>query len=136
MSENIRVLIVDDHQLFIDGIRHILKTLDDHVDIIESNSVDDAIQYIDHDHNFDMVLLDLNMPGMDGIAMIKRNQTRDNCLPIIILSAEDDIYTIGSVIRAGAMGFIPKSSTSSELFNALQRVKEGEIYIPKEIQST
>jgi DNA-binding NarL/FixJ family response regulator len=131
----VRILIVDDHQLFIDGIRHILNTLDDQVEIIEFNAADDAIQYIDHDNQIDLALIDLNMPGMDGLSIIKRSQTMDNSLPIVVLSAEEDIHAIDSIMRAGAMGFIPKSSTSSALLSALLKVKEGEIYIPREIQA-
>ena len=129
-----RILIVDDHQLFIDGVRHILEKLDDDVEIIEANSADDAVRYIDQNGNLDLVLLDLNMPGMDGIAIITRTKARDVPLPIVVISSEDDIHKIEFALNAGAMGFIPKSSSSSELYQALLMIKQGEIYIPNALQ--
>jgi len=129
-----RILVVDDHQLFIDGIRHILNKLDDQVNIIESNSAGVAIQHIGSDLDIDMILLDLHMPGMDGMSIIKRINSSENNIPVVIISAEENIYEIKSIIDAGAMGFIPKSSTSQELQTALMSVMSGELYFPEQIR--
>jgi len=126
-----RILIIDDHQLFIDGIRHIVKLLDDDVDILEANSAGDAIQYMESNSNLDLVLLDLHMPGLDGTSIIQYQQSKASCFPIVIISGDDDPQTIQSVIESGVMGFIPKSYSGKKLLNALRTILDGEIYIPK-----
>ncbi|MBE9525642.1 MAG: response regulator, partial [Proteobacteria bacterium] len=70
------MLVADDHQLFIDGIRHILNKLDANVAITESNSAEQAIEIIESGHEFDLVLIDLDMPGMDGMSILKRMHER------------------------------------------------------------
>lgn len=126
-----RILIIDDHQLFIDGIRQIVNSLDDDVDIIEANSAGDAMQHMESINNLDLVLLDLHMPGLDGTSIIRYQRTQATCFPIVIISGDDDPQTIQSVIDSGIMGFIPKSYSGKKLLSALRTVLDGEIYIPK-----
>lgn len=130
-----RILIVDDHQLFIDGIRYIINSLDDSVDFIEANSADDAIQYLNQGINPDLMLLDLQLPGMNGISIMQHHWVRQSCLPIVIISREDDLPTIKRVIDAGVRGFIPKSYTANKLLDALRTIMDGEIYIPETIRN-
>lgn len=126
-----RILIIDDHQLFIDGIRHIVELLDDDVDIIEANKAEDALKFIQTVNNLDLVLLDLHMPGLDGTSIIEHQQAQLSCLPIVIISGDDNPDTIQSVINKGVMGFIPKSYSGKKLLNALHTIMDGEIYIPE-----
>ena len=126
-----RILIIDDHQLFIDGIRLIVNSLDNEVDIIEANSADDAIHYMESITDLDLVLLDLHMPGLDGRSIIQHHQTHSNCPPLVIISGDDDPHTIHSVMNEGVMGFIPKSYSGKKLLAALHTILQGEIYIPK-----
>lgn len=125
-----RILIIDDHQLFIDGIRHIVQLLDDEVEVIEANSAGDAIKYIETISDLDLVLLDLHLPGMDGTSIIKYQRTNTSCAPIVIISGDDDPQTIQRLINAGVMGFIPKSCSGKQLLYALRTVLDGDIYIP------
>ena len=126
-----RILIIDDHQLFIDGIRHIVYLLDEHVDIIEANSAAEGLRHLESARDIDLVMLDLHMPGLDGTTVIQHHRTQSACLPIVIISGDDDPDTIRSVINAGAMGFIPKSYSSEKLLAALRTILDGEIYIPE-----
>lgn len=129
-----RILIVDDHQLFIDGIRHIVRLLDEDIDILEATSASEALDYLDSDAALDLVLLDLHMPGLDGLSIMRHSRVRNTCLPIVIISGEDDPYTIRSVIDAGVMGFIPKSYSGKKLLGALRMIMQGQIFIPDEIR--
>jgi len=128
-----KILVLDDHQLFIDGIHHILIKLDAVAEITESNRTEQAIEILESGQEFDLVLVDLNMPGMDGVSIFQRMRERRAWLPLIAVSAEEDIRTIKSVLDAGALGFIPKTHSSRQMLFALSAILEGEIYIPADI---
>jgi len=129
-----RILVADDHQLFIDGIRHILIKLDAVVEITEANRVEQAIEILESDQMFDLILIDLSMPGMDGMSILQRMHERKAWLPLVVVSAEEDIRTIKSALDAGALGFIPKAHSSRQMLSALSAILEGEIYIPADIE--
>lgn len=126
-----RILIVDDHPLFIDGIRHIIKALDDNVDLIEANSAKEALLLLEENSNLDLILLDLHMPGLDGLSIVNHRRIQGACVPLVVISGDDDPKTINSVINSGVMGFIPKSYSGKKLLKALHTVISGEIYIPE-----
>ncbi len=130
-----RILIIDDHQLFIDDIRHIFYSLYKDVDIIVANSAGEAIQYMESSTALDLVLLDLHMPGLNGFSIIQHHRTQSSCLPIVIISGDDNPDTIKAVLDAGVMGFIPKSFPANKIQSALRAIMDGEIYIP-EMSST
>lgn len=129
-----KILIADDHQLFIDGIRHILTRLDPGVRVTETNSAEQAIETLESDSSFDLVLIDLGLPGMDGTSIIQRMHGRGTWLPLVAISGEQDLRVIKSVLEAGALGFIPKSHGSQRMLTALERILDGEIYLPAEIE--
>jgi DNA-binding NarL/FixJ family response regulator len=131
----VHILIVDDHPLFIDGIRYFVNLLDDDVEIMEATSVDEAVRKLDSGAPLDLLLLDLHMPGLDGLSIMQHKRVRNTCLPVIIISGEDDPHAINSVIAAGAMGFIPKSYSGKKLLGALRTVMGGEIFMPDEIRN-
>lgn len=125
-----RVLIVDDHQLFIDGLKHIVKLLDEDTEILEANSAEQAEKFLASETQLDLVLLDLHMPGLNGKTVIRHQREQETFLPIVIISGDDNPNTIRSVIDEGAIGFIPKHYSGKRLLKALQVVLNGDIYIP------
>jgi len=129
-----QILIVDDHQLFIDGIRHIIETLDSEVVILEATSPDKAMQHLDTVQELDLILLDLRMPGLNGRSVMQHRRIHDESLPIVIISGEDDLPMIKSVIDAGVVGFIPKSYSGQNLLDALRSILNGEVHIPETIR--
>lgn len=128
------ILVADDHQLFLDGVRHILARLGTNVTITEANRAEQAIAQIESGSAFDLILLDLNMPGMDGMSILRRERERKSWLPMVIISGEEDARIIKSALDAGALGFIPKTHSSQQMLAALQAILDGEIYIPAKIQ--
>lgn len=129
-----RILVVDDHQLFIDGVRHILEKLDDQALITEANRALEAIELLESGREFDLILIDLSMPGMDGMSVLQRMHERGVWLPLVVISGEEDVRTIKSALEAGALGFIPKSHSSQEMLAALNHILDGEIYLPPGIE--
>ena len=128
------ILVADDHQLFIDGIRLILDKLDSSMSITESNSAEQAIEILESGQTYDLILIDLSMPGMDGMSILKRMRERKAWLPLVVISAEEDVHTIKSALDAGALGFIPKAHSSQQMIAALHAILDGEIYIPANIE--
>lgn len=129
-----QILIVDDHQLFLDGIRHILNKLDPAATVTETTRADHAIEILESGQDFDLVLIDLSMPGMDGASILQRMHARGVWLPLVVVSAEQDIRTIKGVLDMGALGFIPKTHNSQQMLAALRRILEADIYVPPELQ--
>jgi DNA-binding NarL/FixJ family response regulator len=127
-----RVLLVDDHALIRAGIRALLERIEGVEIVAEAGDGLQALQLI-AEHHPDVVLLDLTMPKLGGLEVLRRAE-RDYPSPrFIVLSVhEQDEYAI-QALRYGAAGFIPKSAASSELENALDTVGRGENYLSPRI---
>lgn len=128
------ILIIDDHQLFIEGLRHVLVQAIDALAITEAHNADEALQSLEDKPDFDLILLDLSLPGLDGIDLLKAIMSRKLWIPIAVLSAQEDVRIIKQAIDAGALGFIPKSHNSQSLIDALKKILNGEIYLPEELR--
>lgn len=125
-----RILVVDDHQLFVDGVRYILSRLDEKMEAVEATSAADAVRLLESDPDFDLVLIDVHMPGLGGIQLLHHLRDRGIWLPVVVISGDTDRGTITRCINAGALGFIPKSYGAAEMLAALQHVLDGETYVP------
>jgi len=128
------ILIIDDHQLFIDGLGYVLKALADEVVITETNRVDEAIEKLEKDHDYDLILLDINMPSLDGLSLLHRFTAEELCIPVVIISAEHKAGLIRQALDWGVMGFIPKSHNASQMIDGLNAILEGTMYLPEEVQ--
>jgi len=128
------VLVTDDHQLFLDGIHMLLKKLDPGIVITECNSAEKAVEILESGLTFDLIIIDLCMPGMDGLSVLQRMQRRKVWLPLVVVSGEENLATIRAALDLGALGFIPKTHNSQEMIDALQKILHGDIYIPAEIE--
>jgi len=128
-----RLLFADDHNLLRDALKVYLVKLAEKVEIIEAGSLDDAIATIKPSTMPDLVLLDLQMPGMDGLKGIGRMQKRVPNVPIVILSGFFDRRTVLAAIENGARGFIPKTTSGEAMINALRLVMAGEKYLPSSL---
>jgi len=127
-----RILLVDDHGLFREGIALLLRTLIADDALFQAGCCEEALELLRKNPEIELVLMDINLPGisgLNGIALIRGGFPR---IPVVGLSSSDDRQTILDAIDAGAMGFIPKSSSSAVLLAALQLVLSKGIYIPPE----
>jgi DNA-binding NarL/FixJ family response regulator len=126
-----KILIADDHELFRDGLRHVLDQLGSPLSIVEASDFPQAVTIVEQERDIDIVLLDLSMPGMtwnDGLARLKEALPEN--VPIIILSASDDRRHVLQAVNLGAAGFIPKTSSSRVMLSALKLVLSGGVYLP------
>jgi len=125
-----KILIVDDHALFREGLCYVLNELDMHACIFQAANYDAALQHVQDTIDIDLVLLDLYMPGKNGFEVLDIFATKYPAMPVVILSASNQTDDIQYALDAGAMGYIPKDTTSTVMLNALRLVLSGGIYVP------
>ena len=125
-----KILLVDDHVLFREGIALLLRNMVAEDSLYQAGTCDEALALVAQDPHIELVLMDINLPGTSGINAIALIRTKFPLIPVVGLSSSDDKQTILDAIDAGAMGFIPKRSSSAVLFAALQLVLSKGIYIP------
>lgn len=124
------ILLVDDHILFREGIALLLQPLVDGGEILEAGSCEQAFAMLQNDSRVDLVLMDLGLPGLSGLDGIAMMRERHAEIPVVALSSSDDRETVLKALDAGAMGFIPKSSSSGVLKTALKLILAKGIYLP------
>lgn len=127
-----RVLIADDHPLVRDGLRTVISVAFDGTELFEASSVAEAVGIIEREGDFDLVLLDLNMPDADGFSGLRALRDRFPSIPVVIVSGAAENGLVGEAIAAGAAGFIPKSLKRSAIVDAIRRILAGGIYTPEE----
>ena len=124
-----KVLVVDDHALFREGLKFLLRELDASLVVDEAGDCAAALERVSAGR-YDLVLLDLNLPGLRGMDALAALRSAVPGAPTVVLSGEDDPELVRNAIKAGAMGFIPKSSTREVLIQALRLVFAGGVYLP------
>jgi len=122
------VLIIDDHPIFREGVRQILNTIDSIDVIAESDSGDSAIGQIDYNKP-DIILLDLAMPGLDGLSVLKKIKKKHPTIIVVILTGYNDRAYLDTALKLGANGYILKDSAKEDITQCLATVIKGKLYI-------
>lgn len=125
-----KLLIVDDHALVREGLKHVLLTLGPDTHVLEAGSAEDALLLMEAQQDIDLVLLDVALPGMNGFEMLEVLRERGGGPRVAMLSASDDKSGVMKALEFGAAGFIPKSFNRELMVNALRLVLAGGIYVP------
>lgn len=125
-----RIVLADDHDLVRDTIEEFLKRLDKEIEVLHAATLPQALELIRTSPTLDLVLLDLRMPGMNGLAGLKSARDARPSVPIVMLSGETGSDTIRNALQAGAAGFLPKTMRGSAMLNALRLILAGERYVP------
>lgn len=133
-QKKIRLLIVDDHRLIIDGLISLLGE-DDTIEVAGGvTSAEKALEFL-ADGAVDLVLADINMPGMSGIEMAREIRARFPGTGVLALTMHDDNTLISKMIEAGASGYVLKSTPIDELLDAIHTVAAGGQFLSKDVQS-
>lgn len=130
----VRILVVEDHALVREGLLQTLCKLAPEVVLRGAQDAEEALRLLEAEAEFDLALVDLMLPGMNGQSLLMVMRKRFPAVPVVIISALDDVETVGRALRQGASGFVPKSSSSQTLLDALRRVFEGEVFVPAHLQ--
>jgi DNA-binding NarL/FixJ family response regulator len=127
-----KILIVDDHVLIRQGIRELVRTLSPDATVLEAGDSAGALALVAAEPALDLVLLDLMLPGTDGMSTLDRLRARHPGIPVVVLSSREDRADIVDALDRGAMGFIPKSFPAAAMLDALRHVLSGGVFLPPE----
>lgn len=130
-----RFLIVDDHPLFREALESAVRLIDADADILEATSIEGALDMIAANRDFDLVLLDLSLPGTTGFAGLLRVRAAYPKLPVVVVSGHEEAEVVNEALSLGIAGYVPKSTTRKELGVAIQEALSGSVYVPKAYQA-
>src|SRR6266853_6079594 len=125
-----RLVIADDHPLFRDALRQAVASVIPASKIDEAGSFEELTALLEQDAEVDLILLDLSMPGISGFSGLIYLRAQYPAIPVVIVSASDDVGTIRKSLDFGASGFIPKRFGVETLRDAIVKVMDGDVWIP------
>ena len=131
-----KALVIDDHPVFVAALETLLKNMHRDIGIDTATSAEAALRHIEYHPDYQFILLDLTMPGLDGFAFLRALEQRKLPIPVIIVSSSEEPETIHACINAGAVGYIPKSYDLDQMAKAIEHINEGEIYLPQAFMQT
>lgn len=130
----LKILIADDHELFLDGLKFAISDLDTEVNIVTARDYNELMkEFKANPSSFNLILTDLAMPGMTWDTALKIIHSENSEVPIVIISAVYDNETISKAVDLGVSGFIPKTSSNKLIVSAINLVLSGGVYIPHEV---
>ncbi|TFB24389.1 response regulator transcription factor [Filobacillus milosensis] len=123
-----RIVLIDDHKLFREGVKRILEFEDGFEVVAEGSDGSDAVNIVE-ETNPDIVIMDINMPNINGVEATRKLIDRFDELKVIILSIHDDESYVTHALKSGALGYMLKEMDTDELVNAIKIVSDGGSYV-------
>jgi DNA-binding NarL/FixJ family response regulator len=130
-----KILLVDDHALLREALRGALRELESDAAIFEASDGCETMRFVEQHPDADLILLDLNLPDRDGLAVLADLREGHPSIAVVVISAHQDRDNVVRALDLGAVGFIPKSSSRKVMLGALQLVFSGGVYIPPQALS-
>ena len=124
------IVVADDHPLFRDALSGIISAGFSGASVVSAKDLTTTIKALEETADVDLVLLDLNMPGVQGFSGLIFLRGQYPTIPIIVVSGSEDLDTIRRSVSLGASGFIPKSSDTATIKNAMNSVLDGGVWVP------
>lgn len=127
-----KILIADDHVVVREGLKQILKKLPDVKEIEEVTNGNDALKKLQSDL-YDFVVLDISLPGLSGLDVLKSLKTQNNGTPVLILSMHPEEQFAMRALKLGASGYVTKDRAGEELLTAIRKISSGGKYVSPEL---
>ena len=125
-----KLLVIDDHSIVREGLAALLRTFGPDTVVIGAEDGPQALDAVERESDIDVAILDLALPGMNGMKVLEELGARRPGLPVMVLSASEDPHYVRQTMALGALGYAPKSATPETLIAAIRLVLSGEIYVP------
>ena len=132
VPRKMKVLVIDEHPLFVAGIGHVLRMMHSDIEILEAFSAEDGRTCAESRRDLDLIVLDWDLPHFGGLPLLQILRQRNPAAAVVVLSADGDADVATTAIRRGAAGVIPKSAKHDLVLNALRLVMSGGVYFPAE----
>lgn len=126
----LKILLADDHEVMRLAMRHALRPLAAEILWVEAADAAQVDARLANGVDFDLALVDLNMPGTNGVSTIARWRREHPSLPLVVLSATEDVTLVRELIAQGVAGFVPKSDAAAVMLQAIRLILAGGTYAP------
>lgn len=128
----VRIVLVDDHAILLDGVRNLLDKEDDISVVGVFQNGEQALQYLKN-NEVDLLVTDFHMPGMDGLSLVHTVRRIQPSARIIVLSMHDESHLVKEILKSGINGYVLKKDTHKELLKAIREVMDGHVYLSADI---
>jgi DNA-binding NarL/FixJ family response regulator len=135
MSDEIKIVIADDHQMFIDGVRSLLRKEKKFVFVHESLNGEDAFDYISN-NKVDLLITDISMPRLSGTELTKKVKHEFPDVKVLVLTMFNDSAIISEILQVEAEGYILKNTGKNELMNAITKIMDNGTFYSNEVLNT
>ena len=133
MDNQINIALVDDHKILLDGVESLLQ-MQQNLNITIKEESGEALLNRSDIANVDLLIIDINMKGKDGISVLKELPSKGFIGKCIFLSSYDDLKLVNEAIQYGAQGYVTKSSATEHLEEAIESVMKGELYYSPDVR--
>jgi DNA-binding NarL/FixJ family response regulator len=130
----LKILHLDDHTLFAEGLSVVASLHSESLSIIGVANAEDAWKVLEQQPEVELILIDLNMPDLNGLEFIEALSERNFYIPFIVLSASSDLFQIRKALNSGASGFIPKTYSIGQISQVIEQVVAGDIVVPRDVE--
>lgn len=127
-----RILLVDDHAILLDGIKNLLQKEDGLTVVGTAESAEKALDFLKN-NDVDLIISDFHMPGMDGLSLIHTVKRIHPKVKTIMLSMHDESHLVKEILRSGINGYVLKKDTHRELLKAIEEVRNGKVFLSHDI---
>lgn len=131
-TQPMKVFLVDDHAILLDGVKSLLSQMDGIEIAGTAGTGEEALDFIKN-NDLDMVICDQSLPGIDGLTLIRQIKRLQKNLKLIILSMHDEVYLVKEILQEGVDGYVLKKDSQDELQEAIRTVINGNVYLSKDI---